>query len=220
MGERRRVSEARETEPGAGNRRGRVRGQRRPESAGSKRQSPAQLSSLGDLGLTKPRAEWGAGRRWTLGLMFLEDPISRPTAGANLLGGAQTPASTRTEVQPQHRSPNGRVPLPILAGVIKGVRFSAGLGALVSLIGRQGSRFSTLRTVCASNNPLSRSPIQETGLTEAWSTEMPRPCAHRAETGLDCGPLHPPRTQLRRPSPPARHTAPWHLPGLSRTWDG
>lgn len=81
---------------------------------------------------------------------------------------------------------------------IKRVRFSAGLGALVSLIGRQGSRFSTLPTVCASNHPLSRSPVQETGLTEARTSETPRRCTHRAETGLGCGPLLPPLT----PTPP------------------
>lgn len=66
---------------------------------GLERQSLARLSSLGDLGLTKPRAEWDAGRRWTLGLMFLVDPIPRLCAGANPLGGAQNPACTRTEVQ-------------------------------------------------------------------------------------------------------------------------
>lgn len=42
---------------------------------GLERQLPARLSSLEDLGLTKPWAEWGVGGRWTLGLMFPEDPI-------------------------------------------------------------------------------------------------------------------------------------------------
>lgn len=46
------------------------------------RQSPARLSSLGDLGLTKPRGEWGAGRRWTLGRRFLQGPIPRLRARA------------------------------------------------------------------------------------------------------------------------------------------
>lgn len=54
-GERRQVSQARETGPGAG-----ANAERVP---GAQMQSPAQLSSLEDLGLTKPRNEWGAEKR-------------------------------------------------------------------------------------------------------------------------------------------------------------
>lgn len=144
---------------------------------------------MGDLGLTKPRAEWGAGRRWTLGLMFLEDPIPRLCAGANPLGGAQTPACTRTRgaaVTP--KSETTRPPSHSRRGIER-----VGSPQVIEP-GRQGTRFSTLRTVRASNQPLSRSPVQETGPREARSAQAPRPCACRAVTGLGYSPLLPPRT--------------------------
>lgn len=46
------------------------------EVRGLEKRSPARLSASGDLGLTKPRGEWGAGKRWTLRLMFLGAPFS------------------------------------------------------------------------------------------------------------------------------------------------
>lgn len=80
------------------------------------------------------------------------------------------------------------------------------LGALVSLLGRQGSRFSLPSVRCALKSS-SFAPLNSgvARLREARSAEVPRPCAHRAATGLGHGPvLLPPCTS----TPPTLSTQP------------
>lgn len=95
---------------------------------------------------------------------------------------------------------------------IETARFSAGLEALVSLLGRQGTRFSTLRTVRASN-PLSRFPIQRTRLGEARSEEATRPCAQQNSDWAQ--PRSPPLSAHPNSADPfcQPDTARWHPPG-------
>lgn len=67
---------------------------------GLEMQSPARLSSLRDLGLTKPQGEWSEKEEMGTKTDVSQGPHSRLCAQANPLGGAQTPACTRTEMHP------------------------------------------------------------------------------------------------------------------------
>lgn len=117
---------------------------------GLEMQSSAGLSALGDQGLTKPLGKWGEGRLWALGLMFLGahsrlydqvNPAGRCSDSRlhNDRGAAGASKSRATRSSLPCRG-NARV------------RFPTGLEALIFLLGRQETRFSTLCMMRASNN--------------------------------------------------------------------
>lgn len=148
--ERRRVSEARETARGLEPRRSGLR-PAQSRVRGLEMQSSAGLSALGDQGLTKPLGKWCEGRLWALGLMFLGahsrlydqvNPAGRCSDSRlhNDRGAAGASKSGAT------RSPS----LPCRGDAR--VRFPTGLEALISMLGRQEIRFSTLYMMRASNN--------------------------------------------------------------------
>lgn len=199
---------------GGGSQRPRKQGQRlEPTRAGPglassrvgglERQSPARLSSLGDLGLTKPRGEWGAGRRWTLRLMFRWGPHS-PTlcwsqppgrCSDSLLhkdwGAAVTPKSETTRPLPILQGHRER---PVLCGS-RSLSFPAGEARDQVFYPLYGARLKS------SSFTLLNSGVAR--LREARPAEMSRPCAHRAATGLGPGPVLPPCTS----TPPTLSTS-------------
>lgn len=189
VGVRRRVSEARETGPEAAKRRGRARGHSRARSGAEKR-SAARLSASGDLGLTKPRGEWGAGRRWTLRLMFLGAPFSHsalePSSGEVLrLPPAQGQRCRRDTKVRNDASLRGHQKGPVL-------RRSRSLSFAAEEVRDQVSHPQYGARLKLSH---SRSPFRGQRLRETRWAEAPRPCAHRAVTGSA---RPPPRT----PTPP------------------
>lgn len=104
---------------------------------------------------------------------------------------------------------------------IERIQFSAGLRALVSLLGSQGTRFSTLCTVRASNKRLSRSPTQRTRLGETRWEEAPGPCAQLCIDRVR--PRSPPPSVHPNSADPLRQSGTQRagtLPGPSRTSDG
>ncbi|XP_044889434.1 proline-rich protein 36-like [Felis catus] len=183
----------------------------RPALSGVRRlkvQSPARLSSLGDSGLTKPRGEWGEERRRARGLLFLGGPLPRlcPSQPPERCSDSRLHKDRGATVTP--KSGTTRPPSHPCRDIERRVQFSAGFGALVSLPGSQGTRVSTLCTVRASDNPLSRSPIQGTRLREARWEEEPRRCAQQCTDGA-----------RPRSPPPSKHpnsADPLHQPGTQR----
>lgn len=140
------------------------------EVGGLEKRSPARLSASGDLGLTKPRGEWGAGKRWTLRLMFLGAPFSdsalEPSSWEVLrLPPAQGQRCSRDTKVRNDASLRGHQKRPVL-------RRSRSLNFPAE---GQGTRFSTLCTVRASSHPLSRSPFQGQRLRETLWAEAPDP---------------------------------------------
>lgn len=116
------------------------------------------------------------------------------SARANPLRCAQTPLFAQGQRCSRHtKVRNDAFPFPTLQGHREGpvLRRSQNLSFP---LGSQGIRFSTLCTMRASNNRLSRSPIQRTRLGETRWEEAPGPCAQECTDGA----------RLRSP-PPSVH---------------